>query len=157
MNKKNAFKLVLSVLLTMACGAIGGLFTAPEIKGWYSQLNQPSFNPPDWIFGPVWTLLYLLMGVSCFIIWKTKSGKKRNRALLIFIVQLILNFFWSFIFFYLKNIGFAMFEIFILWTSIVVMLILFYKVKSIAAWINLPYFLWVSFAAALNLAYFILN
>lgn len=150
-------KFLASIILPLSLGAIAGIATAQSIPEWYATLNKPSFNPPNWIFGPVWTTLYILMGISLFLVWKQDPGKERNRAILIFLLQLLLNFAWSFIFFYFKMIGFALIEIILLWISIVVMLILFYKIKPIASYINIPYLLWVTFATVLNASYYFLN
>ena len=150
-------KFLVSLLLPLGIGAIAGLFTAKAIPGWYALLNKPSFNPPNWVFGPVWTTLYIILGISLFLIWKLESGKERNQAILIFFVQLLLNFGWSFFFFYFKMIGVALVEIIVLALSIVVMIYRFYKLKPLAAFINIPYLLWVTFASVLNAAYFILN
>ncbi len=150
-------KFLVSLLLPLGIGAIAGLFTAKAIPGWYALLNKPSFNPPNWVFGPVWTTLYIILGISLFLIWKLESGKERNQAILIFFMQLLLNFGWSFFFFYFKMIGVALVEIIVLALSIVVMIYRFYKLKPLAAFINIPYLLWVTFASVLNAAYFILN
>ncbi|MBK7212997.1 MAG: tryptophan-rich sensory protein [Bacteroidales bacterium] len=150
-------KLIASLLLPLGVGGIAGMFTTEAIPGWYASLNQPSFNPPNWVFGPVWTALYILMGISLYLIWKQESSKQRDQAILIFMVQLILNFGWSFLFFYFRQIGVALMEILVLWIMIVLMLINFRRVKPLAAYLNIPYLLWVSFATALNAAYFILN
>jgi len=157
MNKSHIFKLLVSIALPLGLGAIAGLFTAEAIPGWYKTLNQPSFNPPNWLFGPVWTTLYLLMGISLFLIWKQKPSKERNKAVFIYLMQLSLNFGWSFIFFYFNRIGFALMEIILLWISIVIMISSFYKIKPIAAYINIPYLLWVTFATILNASYYLLN
>ncbi len=153
----NIFKLIISVSIPLATGAIAGIVTAKEIPGWYALLNKPSFSPPNWLFGPVWTSLYILMGISLFLIWKIEPGKLRDQALIIFAIQLILNFAWSFLFFYFKNMGLALAEIFILWVFIALMIFSFSKVNIVAAWLNVPYLLWVSFATILNFAYFRLN
>jgi translocator protein len=150
-------KLIVSLALPLTIGAIAGIFTAKAIPNWYSTLNQPSFNPPNWLFGPVWTTLYILLGISLYIVWTLPPGKERNMGLIAFGIQLALNFGWSFLFFYFKNPGLALIEIITLWISIVFMLILFYKLKPIATYINIPYLLWVSFATILNAAYFKLN
>jgi tryptophan-rich sensory protein len=157
MTKTLTLKFLISILLPLSLGAIAGMFTSQSVPEWYATLNRPSFNPPNWIFGPVWTTLYILMGTSFFLIWKQEASKVRNRAILIFLLQLILNFAWSFIFFYFKMIGLALVEIILLWISIVMMLIVFYKIKPIASYINIPYLLWVSFATVLNASYYILN
>jgi benzodiazapine receptor len=157
MNKSLLFKLIVSIILPLALGAIAGMFTSQSVPEWYATLNSPSFNPPNWIFGPVWTTLYILMGISLFLIWKQDMSKARNLAILVFMFQLLLNFGWSFIFFYFNKIGFALIEIILLWISIVVMLVLFYKIKPIASYINIPYLLWVTFATVLNGSYYFLN
>jgi benzodiazapine receptor len=150
-------KLIISILLPLGIGGIAGMFTTEAIPVWYSALKQPSFNPPNWVFGPVWTTLYTIMGISLFMIWKLDTGKQRNQAILIFMMQLFLNFGWSFFFFYFKMIGIALINIVALWIMIVLMLVRFYKIKPLAAYINIPYLLWVTFATALNVVYFFLN
>jgi len=157
MSKSNSIKLISSIALPLVLGAIAGMFTSQSVPDWYSTLNRPSFNPPNWIFGPVWTILYILMGISFFVIWKQKPSKARNLAISVFFLQLLLNFAWSFIFFYFNMIGFALVEIILLWFSIIWMLVLFYTIKPLAAFINIPYLLWVSFAAVLNAGYYFLN
>jgi translocator protein len=156
-NASQILKLIASILLPLALGAIAGMFTSQSIPDWYATLNRPSFNPPNWIFGPVWTTLYLLMGISLYLIWKQDAGKERNLAIFVFIIQQALNFGWSFIFFYFNRIGLALIEIVFLWISIVIMIRLFYKIKTWAAYINIPYLLWVTFAAILNASYYLLN
>jgi benzodiazapine receptor len=157
MSRSHIIKLVVSIALPLLIGAIAGLFTAQAIPDWYATLNRPSFNPPNWLFGPVWTALYFLLGISFFLIWKVDPSKERNYAILVFLLQLLLNFGWSFFFFYFKMIGLAFVEISVLWISIVIMLLLFYKIRPMAAYINIPYLLWVTFATILNAGYYILN
>ena len=157
MDKSKLFKLVVSLILPLSLGSIAGIFTAEAVPEWYATLNRPSFNPPNWLFGPVWTVLYILLGISLFLIWKQSANKERNLAILLFLLQLLLNFGWSFIFFFFNMIGLALFEIILLWISIVVMLVLFYRIKPLASYINIAYLLWVTFATILNASYFILN
>jgi tryptophan-rich sensory protein len=157
MKKNVFFKLVVSILLPLGVGAIAGMFTSSAVPEWYATLNRPSFNPPNGLFGPVWTTLYTLMGISLFLIWKQIVSKERNIAIFVFFLQLALNFCWSFIFFYFNMIGLALIEIILLWISIVIMLVLFFKIKPIAAYINIPYLLWVTFATILNASYYFLN
>jgi len=157
MKAKQILKLVASLLLPLGVGGIAGMYTTEAIPGWYASLVQPSFNPPNWVFGPVWTTLYIIMGISLFLIWKLPASKERNQAILVFMVQLFLNFCWSFFFFHFKMIGIALVDIVALWIMILVMLFRFYKLKPISAYINIPYLLWVTFATALNAAYFFLN
>jgi benzodiazapine receptor len=157
MKASQTGKLITSLILPIGIGGIAGMFTTDAIPGWYATLNQPTFNPPNWVFGPVWTTLYIIMGISLFMIWRLEAGNKRNQAILIFMVQLLLNFCWSFFFFYFNMIGVALLDIFVLWITIIIMLVHFYKIKPLAAYINIPYLLWVTFATALNIAYFFLN
>ena len=157
MKKSQIFKLLVSLALPLGLGAIAGLFTAEAVPEWYETLNRPSFNPPNWLFGPVWTILYILMGISLFLIWKQSANKERNLAIVVFLLQLALNFAWSFIFFSFNMIGFALIEIILLWISIIVMLVLFYRIKPMAAYINIPYLIWVTFATVLNASYYLLN
>ncbi len=151
------FRLILSLAIPLAIGAVAGMFTTDAIPGWYASLNQPAINPPNWVFGPVWTLLYILMGISLFLIWSSSPSQQKNLALAIFFIQLLLNFLWSFLFFYFRVIGLALVEIVILWLSIILMIYIFRKVKPVAAYLNVPYLLWVSFATVLNASYFHLN
>jgi len=157
MNKILILKLIISLIIPSGLGIIAGLITSQSIPEWYTNLRSPSFNPPNWIFGPVWTVLYLLMGISLFLVWKQEPNKIRNLAIAVFFIHLLLNIGWSFIFFYFKAIGIAFIEIIFLWISIVIMLFLFYKVKPIATYINIPYLLWVTFASVLNGSYYFLN
>jgi benzodiazapine receptor len=157
MKKSDIVKLIVSLVLPLGIGAISGIFTTDAIPGWYETLNKPSFNPPNWVFAPVWTTLYFLMGISLFLIWKQSTSKERNRAIMVFMVQLILNFCWSFFFFYFHQIGLALVEIILLWLSIFSMILLFYRIKPVAAYINIPYLLWVTFASVLNGALYFLN
>lgn len=158
MAKGNIIKLVISLALPLALGFIGSIFTRSSIDdGWYASLNQPSFNPPNSVFGPVWTVLYILMGISLYMVWREVPGRKRENALGVFALQLLLNFLWSLFFFHFKDIEIAMLDIIALWISIVIMIWLFYRVKPLAGWLNIPYLLWVSFATALNIAYYVLN
>jgi len=157
MAKQQILKLVVSIALPLLVGAVAGMFTARSVPDWFASLNKPSFSPPNSWFGPVWTFLYILMGFSLFLIWKQAPSQLRNVSITLFIIQLFLNFAWSFLFFYFKLIGIALVEIVLLWFAIVMMVIYFYKVLPLAAYINIPYLLWVSFAGILNTAYYILN
>jgi translocator protein len=150
-------KLAFSILITLAVGAIAGFATANSIGTWYATLNKPFFNPPNWLFGPVWTLLYILMGISLYLIWKLPASKNRNGALTFFFVQLLLNFLWSFIFFYFHAIALALFDIVILWVMILLTIILFSRLNRTASWLLVPYISWVSFATILNIYIFNLN
>jgi translocator protein len=155
---KNAFSLILSILLCQLAGLIGSVFTTSAIPNWYATLQKPSFNPPSWIFGPVWITLYLLMGISLYLVWlKRGSNSLTQTAIILFVVHLILNALWSIIFFGLKNPMIAFFEIIVLWIMIVVLIYIFFKIDKRSAYLLLPYFLWVSFASILNFSIWQLN
>jgi benzodiazapine receptor len=155
--KFNWFKFIVSISLPLFVGGLSGFFTANEIDGWYATLIQPSFNPPNWLFAPVWTSLYLTMGISFYIIWTLPKMKGRKQAYQIYFVQLILNFFWSILFFSAHQIGWAFVDILLMLLTISVMINYFRKFSPIAAYINIPYLLWVTFATILNGAYLSLN
>ena len=157
MESSNIVKLVVSLLVTVGLGSLGGIFTISEIPNWYAGLQKPSFNPPNWLFGPVWTLLYILMGISVYLVWKQPVSTDRNIALLLFIVQFVLNFFWSVIFFKQHQIGWALVEIILMWIFIFLTIIWFGRITSTASWLLVPYISWVSFAAILNAAIWKLN
>ena len=157
MKISHIIKLIISILLPLSVGAVAGMFTSQAVPTWYASLNRPSFSPPNWVFGPVWTSLYILLGISFFLIWKEEASKGRDLAIKVFLVQMLLNFAWSFLFFYFNLIGAALIEIILLWTSIAAMIYLFYKIKPLAAYLNIPYLLWVSFATILNAGYYFLN
>jgi len=157
MKANQIVKLTVAVALPLVVGGIAGFYTAEAIPGWYASLIQPSFNPPNWVFGPVWTTLYLVMGISLFMIWKLPASRQRNEAILSFLLQLVINFCWSIFFFHFKMIGLALADIVALWIMIVWTLYRFYKIQPLAAYINIPYLLWVTFATVLNASYFFLN
>ena len=157
MKRSNSIKLILSIVLCVSLGSVGGLVTVNEIPTWYATLNKPSFNPPNWLFGPVWTTLYVLMGISVYLIWKQPVSTERNKALQLFILQFILNFCWSFIFFGLHATGWALIEMIALWILILLSILHFAKHSKTAAWLLVPYIAWVSFALLLNAAIWKLN
>jgi translocator protein len=157
LSRSNIIKLTVSLLLPLFVGAVAGMFTSQAVPTWYASLNRPFFSPPNWVFGPVWTSLYILLGISFFLIWKEEASKARDLAIKVFLIQMLLNFAWSFIFFYFNLIGVALLEIILLWISIASMIYLFYKIKPLAAYLNIPYLLWVSFATILNAGYYFLN
>ena len=145
------------VLLSLAVGSIAGRLSRPSVRDWYAGLRKPSFSPPNWLFAPVWTGLYILMGVAAWLVWRQLASELRTDALLWFLVQLGLNFLWSLIFFRWHAIAGALGEISFLWLAILATMVLFWEVRPLAGWLMLPYLLWVSFATALNLAIFRLN
>ncbi len=150
------YKLAVSLALPFAAAAIGSAFTVSGEGSWYSSLAKPFFNPPGWIFGPVWTFLYILMGVSLYLVWKKNAENSRN-AYIIFGIQLFLNAMWSILFFGMHQIFGAFICIILLLASIITASVLFYKISRPAGLLFIPYILWVSFASVLNFAIFILN
>jgi translocator protein len=150
MKTSNIFTIIICIALPLVAGGISGLATSGNINTWYAALNKPVFNPPNYLFGPVWTMLYILMGISLYMIWKSPPGDARNYALVIFGIQLLLNFAWSFIFFHFKLLGWALVEIIMVWCGVLAMVIIFQRISKTAAYIQLPYLLWVSFASLLN-------
>ena len=149
-------KLIISLIIPLSVGGVAGFFTSSAIKGWYSQIIKPFFNPPNWIFGPMWTLLYILMGFACYLIWKSDTETKTT-ALRIYAIQLFFNFLWSFLFFYFHNPGLALVDIILMVISISFTIIYFNKISKLGAWLLVPYLLWVMFATALNFEIWRLN
>lgn len=154
---KKTITLILCIVLCLAIGGLGGIATASGVNDWYTTIQKPSFNPPNYLFGPVWSFLYLLMGVSLYMIIQTPKSKLKTNALLIFGLQLTLNFIWSFLFFKFQLLGLAFVEIILIWISILSMILLFRKLNKTAAYLQIPYLLWVSFASVLNGAIWYLN
>lgn len=151
MKKGDVLKLIFAVVSCELAGFIGSIFTTPAIPTWYAGLVKPALTPPSWIFAPVWTALFAMMGVAVFLIWKKGLDKKGVKiALIIFDIQLVLNVFWSVIFFGLKSPGWAFVEIIFLWLAIVAVIIAFAKISRPTAWLLVPYIIWVSFAGYLN-------
>ena len=151
------YKLILALVITLSVGGIAGYATANAIGGWYATLLKPSFNPPNNIFAPVWTLLYIMMGIALYLIWKQPVSKKRNMAFLFFGIQLFLNFWWSILFFNYHQLGWAFVEIIAMWVFIIVTIFAFAPLSKTAAWLLVPYVSWVSFASILNYAIWRLN
>lgn len=154
--KSLAPKIFTSCIIITGLGLLSGLMTTPEIQGWYANLNKPSWNPPNWLFGPVWTTLYILMGISFALVWHS-SHARRNQAMLIFAIQFILNLAWTFIFFNQHQLQWAFAEIIALWIMILVNIIVFFRINRAAGLLLLPYLAWVSFAAFLNYTIMQLN
>jgi len=154
--KINITKFVSSIVVCLLAGAIGSIFTMPAIAGWYSTLNKPAWTPPNWAFGPVWTTLYILMGISLYLIWNTRVRGVKT-AMGIFAAQLVLNVLWSFLFFGLQSPLLGMIGIVALWIAILATIIVFYRINRPAAYLLLPYIIWVTIASALNYSVLILN
>ncbi len=170
---KNLFKLIIAVVVCELAGVAGALFTTPAIKsGWYETLMKPTLNPPAWVFGPVWTTLFVLMGVAVWLVYlklsdinPSVSRRRIKVALVVFLIQLLLNACWSIIFFgsptlvigSLNHLGLAFFELLLLAVAILLTIFLFSKISRPAAWLLVPYILWVSFAGYLNFSIWQLN
>jgi benzodiazapine receptor len=164
--RKDILRLGVSIAIPLVAGVIGSIFTSESVSTWYQTIEKPSFSPPDWLFGPVWTTLYVMMGISLFLIWRattstttfTKGRHSRKiSAFIAFGSQLILNVLWSFIFFGLRSPQLAFAEIVILLISIVVTIVIFSKISKLAAVLMIPYAGWVTFASLLNLQIWLLN
>lgn len=152
------WKLISSIFVCQLAGILGSIFTMEAIPSWYSTLNKPFFSPPNFVFGPVWATLYFLMGVAVFLVWdKGLKNPQHKVAVKLFGFQLVLNFFWSIIFFGLKLPLPALIEIIILWYLIFRIIRAFYPISKIASYLLWPYLAWVSFATILNLAIVVLN
>jgi benzodiazapine receptor len=152
------FKLISSIILCQLAGFIGSLFTRAAVPTWYATLSKPTFTPPSGVFGPVWTTLYLLMGISLFLVWRTDGDlQQRRKALAVFYLQLALNALWSILFFGLRSPLAGLVGIICLWTAIWLTIHLFYRISRMAVLLLAPYLLWVSFAVVLNVSIFILN
>jgi len=150
--------LIGSIVLCQLAGIIGSLATTPAIPTWYAYLTKPTFSPPNWLFAPVWLTLYTMMGVALYLIILRGLNKKKHRvAVGVFLAHLVLNTFWSLIFFGLKDLGLALLVIIFLWLMIAILIDLFWKIDKRAGYLLVPYFLWVSFATVLNLALWQLN
>jgi tryptophan-rich sensory protein len=153
----NIFKLVTAIFACVFIGSIGGFFTAGEIDTWYTTLNKPALNPPNWIFGPVWTVLYILMGISLYIYWVAPYSGSKRTGFLVFFIQLGINFLWSLFFFKLHSPLLALVDIMLLIGFILTTMFFFGRVKLRSAWILIPYLAWVCFATYLNLSILQLN
>ena len=149
--------LIVSLLVCLAAGGLGAMATTPEIDGWYRTIEKPLWNPPDAVFGPVWTTLYIMMAISAWLVWRTDKAKASKLPLSFFSVQLLLNVGWSWIFFHFHQLGWAFAEIIVLWLAIVATTLAFFRVSKLAGALMVPYLAWVSFASVLNFAIWRLN
>ncbi len=154
----NIVKAIIAIAIPLMVGATSGFFTVTGVESWYQTIQKPSWNPPNWIFGPVWTTLYIMMGVALFLVWKEDTSEELKKiAFTLFAIQLILNFFWSFIFFNQQQPGWALVEIIAMWVFILLTIFAFAQVNKTAAWLLVPYISWVSFATILNYTIWQLN
>lgn len=151
-------KLLIAIAIPVLVGGISGFFTVTGVESWYQTIHKPSWNPPNWVFGPVWTTLYVMMGIALWLVWKEDTSRELKMiAFILFGVQLILNFLWSFVFFKLEQPGFAFLEILFMWVAILATIFAFAQVNKTAAWLLVPYISWVSFAAILNFTIWRMN
>ena len=149
---------VINLLIPLFFGVLGGIITVNSVRTWYPGIQKPSFNPPNWLFGPVWSTLFIIIGISAYLVWiRRDSIVHFPRTVAVYFIQLILNLAWSFLFFYNHLIGAALIEIIALLVVIAINGIMFYKINRIAGLLFIPYFLWVSFATFLTYNIFILN
>jgi tryptophan-rich sensory protein len=154
---RDALGLVAFLFACLIISGIGGLVTATSVGGWYTTLDKPAFNPPSWVFAPVWTMLYVLMAIAAWRVWRSPQTDLRRRALGAFGLQLVLNLLWSVLFFGFQQIGAALVDIVLLFSAIAFNALLFWRVERLAGWLFVPYLLWVAFAALLILSLWLLN
>lgn len=150
-------KLITSLAIPFAAGLIGNLATRPNIPGWYAGLEKPFFSPPNWVFGPVWTILYILIGLSLYLVWQQQTKQPKGRAYVAFVVQMVLNTLWSLVFFGLRQPLGGMAVIVMLMVSIVWYMVEVGKISKPARYLLIPYVAWVGFATVLNMALVLLN
>lgn len=143
------------IIITLAVGMLGGWAVSGSVSGWYTTINKPSWNPPNWLFGPVWTVLYIMMGVAAWLVWRTKDNIAP--AMILYFSQLALNFAWSFLFFGARSPWLGLVDITMLWLAIVATMLAFFGRSTVAGLLLIPYLAWVSFAAALNFTIWRLN
>lgn len=151
------WKLLLSIIICQLAGVVGSLFT-DSISTWYVTLNKPFFTPPSWLFAPAWITLYLLMGISLYLVWeKGLKSRYSQISIIVFAIQLALNSIWSILFFGFQAPLLALIEIVFLWLAILASIFLFYRISKVASYLLLPYILWVTFAGVLNFSIYYLN
>lgn len=157
-HKFQLFPFLLSLFITLGIGIVASLFTRPEIKGWYITLTKPSLTPPNWLFPVAWTILYILIAIAAYMVWKRRDKSTTyTRACIIYILQLLLNFSWSIVFFGMHQVFAALIIIILLLVTIILNIAWFGRFSKTAAWLLVPYVLWVSYAGFLNLSIYILN
>jgi benzodiazapine receptor len=157
-KSRSILKLVAAIVICQAVGIISGLLTIEDVGAWFETLNKPSWNPPGYVFGPVWTVLYLLMGIALWLVWKNPvPGAAKTWAIRLFAIQLLLNFWWSILFFRFHSPLLALMDIVCLLTLIGITTYSFSRISKAASWLMVPYLLWVAFATCLNFAFWFLN
>jgi translocator protein len=148
-------RLIVCIAVCLGAAAIGSLLTTPSLRPWYAGLSKPKWNPPNWLFGPVWTVLYVAMAIAAWLVWRMVG--LTAAAMQLFLLQLLLNVAWSALFFRLRSPGLAFGEILVLWFAILATTIEFWRTVPAAGWLLLPYLIWVAYATALNFSIFRLN
>ncbi|MGB7969579.1 MAG: TspO/MBR family protein [Methanobacterium sp.] len=157
-NIREIPKLIVSILVVFLAGAVGTVYTLKQITTWYVSLIKPSWTPPNWAFGPIWSTLYVLMGISLFLVWREGLERKDVKiAILVFAVQLVINVLWSLVFFASHNIIGGLVMVIVLWISVLITILVFYRISKPAALILIPYLIWVTIAGYLNYTVFLLN
>lgn len=160
-TQQNNFRFVpflISLLVTFSIAAVSSYFTISQVPGWYAALRKPSFNPPNQLFGPVWSVLYIIIATAAYLVWQKRDGSPLHQTTRwVYILQLLLNCSWSIVFFGLHQVAAALIVIVLLWMNIIVVMYFFNRFSKTACWLLLPYLLWVSFAAALNFSIDMLN
>ena len=154
---RQAVGLGVSLLICFGAAGLGAVLTKPSIKTWYAALAKPTWTPPGWVFGPVWSALYLAMAVAAWLVWREAGFSGAKLALVLFVIQLLLNVGWSAIFFAVHRPDFAFAEIILLWLAILGTLVVFWPLSRAAGWLMVPYLAWVAFASTLNYAIWRLN
>lgn len=157
-NPKDILRLAVSIFMCNSAGLIGSFFTLDSVRTWYPTLIKPALNPPAWVFGPIWTLLYTMMGIALFLVWsRHRGGKKRIRWLILFFIHLGLNALWSVLFFGYQMLFVAFIEICLLWLTLVALILIAFRFDRRVAYLLLPYLAWISFAGYLNYTLWQLN
>ena len=156
-SNRSWMSLLAFIAICVAVEVVGGLLTSLSVKSWYQTISKPSWNPPSWIFGPVWTALYLSMAFAGWLVWKERVTRNIQVAMMLFGIQLFLNLLWSGFFFGLRNPMLAFFDIALLWMAILATAIAFWYIRPIAGILLTPYLAWVGFAAVLNFSIWRMN
>lgn len=155
---QDAIRLIVSIAVCESAGAIGGIATASSVGTWYAELEKPGFTPPSWVFSPVWITLYALMGIAAWLVWRKGLERHDVRvALIFFIIQLVLNMLWSLIFFGAQAPLLALIDLVLLWVTLLITTVLFWRISVLAGILLLPYAIWTSFAGVLNYRIWRLN
>lgn len=157
MQKNSTIALIASIGIAQLAGIIGSIFTTPNISTWYASLTKPAWNPPNWLFGPVWLTLFVLMGIASYRIWLQRKKPEVVGVLVIYVTHLAVNIAWSMLFFGAKLLDVAFYEIIVLWLLIGYLIIRFHRIDKLAGYLLIPYFAWVSFATLLNYTVWMLN